>query len=193
LASAACADGWALAEGTGTAYPGRVVALFEQQGGRWHLLQVNPGLDLASELSEYDIPAVLLGQLGRGLGSSVAPEVQAALAPAWLGLPASATTSPVLEGVGSYWMLAAAGPGTNPAKACLYVLRWHHGRWAVQGRTGLEKQFASLLYFHQYQLVQAPGSRWPAFRVGGGDEVPTWSAVIGHVGGAWRVTTITTR
>lgn len=163
------------------------------RGEHWQVLQVNPGLDLSFELIEYDLPAQLFEHLGEDLGASVAPEVQVALPPAWLGLPASAVTSPVLEAAGRYWMLAAAGPGANPAEASIYVLGWEGRRWAVQGRVGHRQQFTSLLLFPQYNLRQVPSSQRPEFHVGDGGEFPTWSALIGYVDGAWRVVKLSGR
>lgn len=180
----ACADGWALAEGTGAAYTGHVIALFDQQAGAWQVLQVNDGTDLAYEVGEYDLPALLFQRLGEQLGPTVAPEVQAALPPAWLGLPADATLTGIMDAGGGPWVLALA-PGPTPSRVSVDILRWRGRRWAVQGMVGPAPAFASLVAFAQYSVVGLAGSPLPAFEVSGTS--PAWNAVIGYLGGRWKI------
>ena len=70
----ACADGWAMAAGTGNAYTGPVMGLFEQIGGQWHNLQLDDGADLAYDLRLYDIPVSLFVRLGAELGPALPPK-----------------------------------------------------------------------------------------------------------------------
>ena len=68
----ACADGWALAVGTGTGFTGSVVGLFDRgwQPKKWELLTLDNGNALPAAPSVYDLPLPLLTQLADKLGSS---------------------------------------------------------------------------------------------------------------------------
>jgi len=141
---------------------------------------------LAYEVGEYDLPASLFQRLGAELGPSLAPEVEAALPPAWLGLPAETTLTGIIDAGGGQWMLAVIAPSQTSSRASIDVLRWSGRRWAVEDRVGPEPDFTSLLLFPQYSVVRLAGSPLPALEVGG--EYPTWSATIGYVGGVgWRI------
>jgi hypothetical protein len=183
----ACADGWAMAEGTGNGYAGPVVALFEEQSHQWQELQINDGTDLAYEEGEYDIPADLFRSLGAELGAIVAPDIQAAAPPSWLGLPTDTTLSGVMTVNGGYWMVGLIQSQPATPQVSIAVLHWADSRWALQGEVGPIRDYSSLLGLDQwYSALPATGLGPPQLRVVG--TYPTWSAVVGYVNGAWRVT-----
>jgi hypothetical protein len=176
-----------MAEGTGNGYAGPVVALFEEQSHQWQELQINDGTDLAYEEGEYDIPADLFRSLGAELGAIVAPDIQAAAPPSWLGLPTDTTLSGVMTVNGGYWMVGLIQSQPATAQVSIAVLHWADSRWALQGEVGPIRDYSSLLGLDQwYSALPATGLGPPQLRVVG--TYPTWSAVVGYVNGAWRVT-----
>lgn len=83
----ACADGWAMAVGTGAGYSGQVVGLFEASmsgssapavTASWKTVEVDNGESLGSDPGIYDIPLSLLDSRAHGLGASLRPALATA-------------------------------------------------------------------------------------------------------------------
>ena len=147
-----------MAEGTGNGYAGPVVALFEEQSHQWQELQINDGTDLAYEEGEYDIPADLFRSLGAELGAIVAPDIQAAAPPSWLGLPTDTTLSGVMTVNGGDWMVGLIQSQPATPQVSIAVLHWADSRWALQGEVGPIRDYSSLLGLDQwYSALPATG------------------------------------
>ena len=187
----ACADGWALAVGTGAGYTGHVVGLFEQDKSNWSVVQLDNGNSLGSGPGIYDIPLSLLQQLAAGLG----PDLRPALATASL-IASSATggylyVNGVITADGAEWYVAekpvgsAATPGADAT-----VYRWSGAAWVKQGQ--VDRVPPSLNYFQApsggwFEAVSYPGSAGPAFTMEGPSSSP---AVLTDAGGTWHVASL---
>jgi hypothetical protein len=188
LSKFACADGWALAVGTGAGFTGQVVGLFEAGKSDWDVVELDNGNSVGSYPGIYDIPLSLLDQLAAGLG----PELRPALA------TASLITTPAmggyfsLDGVitagGAQWYVAekpigsAAAPGADAT-----VYRWSGTGWVEQGQ--VDRVPKSLNYFQApsggwFEAVSFPGSTGPAFMMAG--QSTATAAVLTNAGGRWH-------
>jgi hypothetical protein len=188
LSKFACADGWALAVGTGAGFTGQVVGLFEAGKSDWDVVELDNGNSVGSYPGIYDIPLSLLDQLAAGLG----PELRPALA------TASLITTPAmggyfsLDGVitadGAQWYVAekpigsAAAPGADAT-----VYRWSGTGWVEQGQ--VDRVPKSLNYFQApsggwFEAVSFPGSTGPAFMMAG--QSTATAAVLTNAGGTWH-------
>jgi hypothetical protein len=185
----ACADGWALAIGTGAGYSTQVVGLFEQVGTKWSTIEIDNGASLGSDPGLYDIPLSLLRQLATGFG----PGVQPALATAPLIAKQVTNEALYVNGVitadGADWYLtekltgSAVSPGANAE-----IYRWSGSAWVEQGR--VDHLPKSLDYFYAlsggwFEAVAVPGTSDPGFRMEAGGS-PS-SATLTDTGGAWHI------
>jgi hypothetical protein len=185
----ACADGWAMAIGTGAGYTTQVVGLFEAEGTRWAPVEVDNGDSLGSDPGVYDIPLSLMRQLAAGFGPSVAPALATApliAVPAMVGYP---YLNGVITADGADWYVTETPTGSAESPgADAQIYRWSGSAWVRQGRVdGLP---ASLNYF------QAPSGGWfeaitiavattPEFTMQRAN-APS-ATVLTDVGGAWHV------
>jgi hypothetical protein len=186
----ACADGWAAAIGTGAGFNGQVVGLFEADGTKWRVIEIDNGDSLGSDPGIYDIPLTLLNQLTVGFG----PGVQPALASAPL-IAQTAMTGPgsVPDGVvtadGTGWFLAESATGSaESAGANVMIYRWSGSTWEEQGQ--VDQVPASLNEFQNFSAtwfdaVAVPGATDPGFIMQGGSSAT--QAMITDAGGAWHV------
>lgn len=133
----ACADGWAMAIGTGAGFTGQVVGLFEAVKSHWIAIELDNGNSLGSDPGIYDIPLSLLDRLTRGFGSAVRP----ALATAYL-IATRAMTGPTggsyLSGVmsadGADWYVVERPTGSiKNTGADAIVYRLSGSAWQEQG------------------------------------------------------------
>jgi hypothetical protein len=140
----ACADGWALAVGTGTGFTGPVVGLFDRgwKHKQWALLTLDNGNALPVAPAVYDLPLSLLLRLAARFGPALAPQVAAAKLIARLqslyGFDWPQQNGIVNAG-GAEWLVAATPTGrarndysSPPADAVIY--HWNGGSWVVDGR-----------------------------------------------------------
>jgi hypothetical protein len=186
----AYADGWAAAIGTGAGFNGQVVGLFEADGTKWRVIEVDNGDSLGSDPGIYDIPLTLLNQLAATFG----PSVQPALASASLIAQTAMTgLGSVPDGVittdGSEWFVAESTTGSAESpEADAVVYRWSGSTWEEQGH--VDQVPASLNEFQNFSAtwfdaVAVPGATDPGFIMQGGSSAT--QAVITDAGGAWHV------
>jgi hypothetical protein len=189
LTKFACADGWALAVGTGAGFSGQVVGLFEAGKSTWDVVQLDNGDSLGSDPGIYDIPLSLLQQLAAGLGAQLRPALAIASLIASPATGGYLYVNGVITADGSQWCIAekpvgsAATPGADAS-----VYRWSGTAWVKQGE--VDKVPVSLDYFQAtsggwFEAVAFPGSSAPAFAMQG----PTSSSpfVLTGAGGRWHV------
>jgi hypothetical protein len=189
FAKFACADGWALATGTGAGFSTQVVGLFEQVGTRWSPIEIDNGDSLGSDPGLYDIPLSLLRQLTAGFG----PEVQPALATAPLIAKQASSEALYVNGVitadGADWYPtenltgSVDSPGANAQ-----IYRWSGSAWVQQGR--VDHLPKSLNYFYAlsggwFEAVEVPETSDPGFKMEAGGS-PS-SATLADTGGTWHV------
>jgi hypothetical protein len=189
LTKFACADGWALATGTGAGYTGRVVGLFEADKTSWRTVELDNGDSLGSGPGIYDIPLSLLQHLAAALGPGVRPALATA---ALIAVPAM-TGWPYLNGVitadGAQWYVAEKPTGSVEApQADASVYRWSGTAWAKQGQ--VDRVPPSLNYFRAssggwFEAVTVPGTADPAFMMEGASTPAP--AVLTGTGGTWHV------
>jgi hypothetical protein len=188
LSKFACADGWALAVGTGAGFTGQVVGLFEAGKSNWDVVQLDNGNSLGSDPGIYDIPLPLLQQLAAGLGAQLRPALATAPLIASPAMGGYLYVDGVITSGGAQWYVAekpvgsAATPGADAT-----VYRWSGTQWVEQGRVDRVPQ--SLDYFQApsggwFEAVSFPGSAGPAFMMEG----PASSAreVLTNAGGTWH-------
>ena len=175
----ACADGWALAVGTGAGFTGQVVGLFEAAKSKWSSVQLDNGDSLGSDPGIYDVPLSLLQKLAAGLG----PGLKSALATAALIASPAMTGFLYVNGVitadGSQWYVLEkpTGSSDSPGAEAL-VYRWSGTVWVKQGQVDRLPQ--SLNYFQTpsggwFEAVTFPGSAGPAFMMQGQAQRPEQS------------------
>jgi hypothetical protein len=138
LSDFACADGWALATGTGIGYTGPVVGLFQatpgSDSGDWRTVELDNGISLGSYPGIYDLPLSVLCQLAAHFGPALRPELATTdliASPAMIGYDYLAG---VLTMNGVHWYVAEKPTGndqTPGADAAIY--RWSGTTWISQG------------------------------------------------------------
>jgi hypothetical protein len=185
----ACADGWAMALGTGAGYTTQVVGLFEAEGTRWGPVEVDNGDSLGSDPGIYDIPLLLLRQLTAGFGPSVAPALATAgliAVPAMIGY---VYLNGVIAADGAEWYVRETPTGSDESPgADAQIYRWSGSAWAQQGR--VDQLPASLNYFQApsggwFEAITTAGSTTPEFTMQGANGPGT--TVLSDVNGTWRV------
>jgi hypothetical protein len=183
---AKCADGWALAVGTGEGFSSQVVGLFEQQRDHWQAITLDDGDGLGLAPSVYDIPASLLEMLGEGTGSSVAPAIASTALARSCGDSANemCALSGVMPSDGSDWLLRAI-QSTRRNTASFTVYAWSGRAWDMQGNVGPVVDRGSILGLPGwYQAVTTSSGSAPELVVRGA--AVAWTVVLSYSGGAWR-------
>jgi hypothetical protein len=197
----ACADGWAMAIGTGAGYSGQVVGLFNSYRTKWRAIEVDNGDSLGSFPAIYDIPTSLLLKLAAGFGPSVRP----ALATVPLIAQTATAGYSYLNGVvtldGVDWYVTETPTGSEGAQSAnAQIYRWSGSAWVEQGR--VERLPRSLNYFQAltggwFEPEAVPGSDVPVFAMEGtrslSGETSLSTAVITDAGGFWHVGTAASR
>jgi len=185
----ACADGWAMAIGTGAGYTNQVVGLFEADGTHWRTIALDNGDSLGSDPGIYDIPLSLLRRLAAGFGPGVAPDLATAPLIAQPAMTGWLYVNGVMTADGSEWYVketptgSVESPGANAE-----IYRWSGSAWVEQGR--VDGVPASLNYFRAlsggwFEPVAVPGARDPGFTMQGAGS--SSSEVLTDAGGAWHV------
>jgi hypothetical protein len=140
----ACADGWAVAVGTGTGFTGLVVGLFDRgsKPKQWTQLTLDNGNALPIAPAVYDLPLSLLLRLAARLGPVLAPQVAAAKLIARLQSDYSFSwpqQNGIVDAGGREWLVAAIPTGharnnhsAAPTEAVIY--RWNGKTWVIDGR-----------------------------------------------------------
>jgi hypothetical protein len=183
----ACADGWAMAIGTGAGYGGQVVALFEQAGTKWGPIEIDNGASLGSDPGLYDLPLSLLRTLTAGFGPGVRP----ALATAPLiehSTDEALDVNGVIAADGADWYVtenltgSAAAPGADAE-----IYRWSGSAWVARGR--VDNVPRSLNYFYAlqggwFEAVTVPGTNDPGFAMEASGSRS--SATLTDAGGTWH-------
>ena len=159
----ACADGWALAVGTGAGYTGQVVGLFEAANSKWSVVQLDNGDSLGSGPGIYDVPLSLLEKLAARLGPGLRPALATAAliaSPVPTGL---LYVNGVITADGSQWYVLEKPTGSSDSPgADALVYRWSGTVWVKQGQVDRLPQ--SLNYFQTpsggwFEAVTFPGAR----------------------------------
>lgn len=187
FAKFACADGWAMAIGTGAGYSGQLVGLFEADGKKWLPIEVDNGNDLGSYPGIYDIPLPLLRRLTAGFGPTVRPAL--ATAPLFVNA-AMGADGQYLNGIDVYdgtdWFVneTPTGHGVLPgADAAIY--RWSGSTWLERGH--VNDLPPSLNYWQSgfadwwFEPVAVPGTIVPGFAL------HPDAAVLTDAGGTWHI------
>jgi hypothetical protein len=185
----ACADGWAMAIGSGAGYSGPVVGLFAADGTNWRSVEVDNGASLGSDPGIYDIPLSLLRQLTGAFGASVKPALATAQLIAAPAMTGYLYVNGVIRADGADWYVkeTAAGSAASPgAEAEIY--RWVGSTWVLQSR--VDNLPNSLNYFRAisggwFEAVNFPGTNVPGFKMQGPNSLS--SAVLTDAGGTWHV------
>ncbi len=185
----ACADGWALAVGTGAGYTGQVVGLFEAGKSKWSTVQLDNGDSLGSYPGIYDLPLSLLQQLAAGLGPGLRPALATAGLIASPAMTGFLYVNGVITADGSQWYVLEKPTGSSDspgAEASIY--RWSGTAWVKQGEVDRVPQ--SLNYFQTpsggwFEAVTFPGSAGPAFIMKGSGS--SAHSVLTDAGGTWHV------
>jgi hypothetical protein len=185
----ACADGWAMALGTGAGYTTQLVGLFEADGRRWGSVEVDNGDSLGSDPGIYDIPLSLLRELTAGFGPSVAPALSTArliAVPAMIGY---AYLNGVIAADGADWYVKETPTGSDESPgAFAQIYRWSGSAWVQQGR--VDQLPTSLNYFQApsggwFEAITIAGSTTPEFAMQRANAPST--TVLSDLGGTWHV------
>jgi hypothetical protein len=185
-----CADGWALALGTGSGYSGDAVGLFDQIDGRWKLITLDDGSGLGLDPGILDLPRTLLLKLAGAIGSAVAPaaastgEFRQFSREHPAGQYGLSAMSGVMAANGSDWLIAEGQHNEKPMDLDLY--RWSGSTWALESAfTGIRVRGSIIGLPGWYRAESTPGASTPSFVVKG--ETPGWDATISYQNGAWRI------
>jgi hypothetical protein len=185
----ACADGWAMATGTGAGYTGQVVGLFEAGKSTWSTIELDNGESLGSYPGIYDLPLSLLEHLAAGLGPGLRPALATAALIAAPAMTGWLYINGVITAGGSQWYVAEKPTGSAEAPgANAVVYRWSGTTWLKEGQ--VDGVPPSLNYFRVlwggwFEAVTVPGTTTPGFMMeGGGSAAP---AVLSDAGGSWHV------
>jgi len=199
---ATCADGWALAVGTGAGYTGPVFGLFNQtyHARTWRLLTLDNGSALPVAPSIYDLPLSLLSRLAGRLGPVTAPMVGAAKLIAHLQVGYRfrwPQQNGIVSTPGAEWLVAVVPAGAAPNPYSAYpvgavIYRWNGSRWAIDGRIArLPSSFNLPWSGGWFVPVAARSAESVAFARAGSDDVGAPRArstrVITNDGGTWHV------
>ncbi|HEX2703889.1 MAG TPA: hypothetical protein VHM72_10725 [Solirubrobacteraceae bacterium] len=187
----ACADGWAMAIGTGAGYSDQVVGLFEQAGTRWSTIALDNGDSLGSDPGLYDLPLSLLRELTAGFGPAVRPALATAPLIARNGQNEALYLNGVISADGADWYVAETLTGSEVSPgANAEIYRWSGSAWVEQGR--VDRVPRSLNYFYAvsggwFEAVAVPGTRDPGFKMEEGGSAST--EMLTDTGGTWHVAT----
>jgi hypothetical protein len=185
----ACADGWAMAIGSGAGYSGPVVGLFEADGTNWRSVEVDNGASLGSDPGVYDIPLSLLRRLTGGFGSSVTPALASAQLIAARAMTGYLYVNGVITADGADWYVKETATGSAEAPGAeAEIYRWSGSAWVLQSR--VDDLPNSLNYFRAisggwFEAVNVPGTNDPGFRMQGPNSLS--AAVLTNAGGSWHV------
>jgi hypothetical protein len=185
----ACADGWAMAIGTGAGFSGQVVGLFEADGARWRTIELDNGASLGSDPGIYDIPLSLLLRLTASFGPAVRPALATAALIAAPAMTGYLYVNGVIAADGSDWYVKETPTGSADSPgADAEIYRWSGSAWIEQGR--VDQLPRSLNYFQAlaggwFEAIVVPGTSEPAFAMQGASS-PS-SAVLSDTGGSWHV------
>jgi hypothetical protein len=182
----ACADGWAIATGTGAGYTGQVIALLNVSDQGWQLVELDNGTTLGSFPSIYDIPLSLLRQLSSHFGAALQPEVATGPLIASPAMTGWEYVNRVINVNGALWYIAERPTG-NPSEpqADANVYRWSGTGWMEQGE--IDRVPESLNYFQgpgAFQAVTVPGTNTPGFILVPGGTAPLQA--LTDTGGRWH-------
>jgi hypothetical protein len=189
LTKSACADGWALAVGTGAGYTGQVVGLFEAGKSTWNTVELDNGDSVGSYPGIYDIPLSLLEHLAAGLGPGLRPALATAALIASPPMTGELYVNGVIVADGHDWYVvekptgSVEGPGANAL-----VYQWSGTAWLKLGH--VDHVPPSLNYFRAlsggwFEAVTVPGTADPAFMMQGA--ASSASEVLSDAGGYWHV------
>lgn len=189
LTKFACADGWALAVGTGAGFTGQVVGLFDAGKSAWSVVQLDNGASLGSDPGIYDVPLSLLQQLAAGLGAQLRPALATATLIASPAMGGYSYVNGVITADAAQWCVvekpvgSAASPGADAS-----IYRWSGTVWVKQGQ--VDRVPLSLNYFQApsggwFEAVSYPGSTGPAFEMA--DPASPARSVLTNAGGTWHV------
>ena len=185
----ACADGWAMAIGSGAGYSGPVVGLFAADGTNWRSVEVDNGASLGSDPGIYDIPLSLLRRLTDGFGASVKPALATAQLIAAPAMTGYLYVNGVITADGADWYVKETATGnTESPGAEAEIYHWSGSTWVLQGR--VDDLPNSLNYFQAvsggwFEAVNVPDTNDPGFKMQGPNSLS--SAVLTHAGGTWHV------
>lgn len=194
LSDFACADGWALATGTGIGYSGPVVGLFQatpgSDSGDWRTVELDNGISLGSYPGIYDIPLTVLRHLANHFGAMLQPELATAdlvTSPAMIGYT---YVGGVLTVNGVHWYVAERPTGNeqNPgADATIY--RWSGATWIPQGEVrDLPNSLVTTV--GAFQSIAIPGTADPGFVLQPTN--PAAQDVLTDLGGKWHYAPLAT-
>jgi hypothetical protein len=198
----ACADGWAMAVGTGAGYTGQMVGLFEATmsgssapavAASWSTVELDNGDSLGSDPGIYDIPLSLLGSLAHGLGPSLQPALATAPLIAEPAMTGVIYVNGVINASGVLWYVAEKPTGGQAPGVDATVYRWSGSAWLEQGE--VERVPASLDSFQVsagwFEAVRVQGARDPGFLMeNSGSPHPE---VLTDLGGTWHAARYTGR
>lgn len=189
----ACADGWAVAIGTGAGYTGQVVGLFEANQSSWRTVELDNGDSLGSDPGIYDIPLSLLDELASGLGPAVQPAL--AIAPiiatrAMIGW--TYVNGVMVTGDGDWYVAEKPTGRTEAPGADATVYRWSGSVWVKKGT--VDRVPLSLDYYRAssggwFEAVTVTGTAVPGFIMEGATSPAR--AVLSDAGGSWHVARFT--
>jgi hypothetical protein len=185
----ACADGWAVAIGTGAGFTGQVVGLFEAGRSNWSTIELDNGASLGSDPGIYDIPLSLLEQLTAGLGAGVRPALATAALIAAPAITDWLYVNGVISADGGQWYVDEKPTGNVDAPgADAVVYRWSGSTWLKEGR--VDHVPPSLNYFRAlsggwFEAVSVPGTSDPAFVMESAGSPSR--ALLTDAGGPWHV------
>ncbi len=194
-----CADGWALALGTGPGYTGEVVGLFEATNGGalnpkvtgpWRTVQVDNGDSLGAYPATYDLPLSLLRKLAGPLGPALRPELATApliAEPAMTGITGDTMVPDGVIPFGrSLWFVTEKATGRELAPGAIATIyKWSGSTWVQLGR--VDQVPVSLDLFLTdgwFEAVDVGGSADPGFVVD--NSGPASHYVLTGSGGTWH-------
>jgi hypothetical protein len=183
---AECADGWAIAVGAR-------VGLFDANGARWHLVELDSGASLGCDAGIYDIPLSLLRLLAARLGPVLQPELATAPLVATEAMIGWSYVAGVIGVDGAQWFIAEnpTGHAGDPG-ATATVYRWSGSAWLRQGivdHVPVSLNYYDLtgpypLAFGHFETVTVPGAADPGFILQ--DTTSRHRYMFTNAGGRWH-------
>jgi hypothetical protein len=194
---AACADGWALAIGTGAGFTGPIVGLFDRgyRPGEWQLLTLDNGNALPAAPAIYDLPLPLLVSLAAHLGSSLAAPIDAAQLVARLQSRYGfswAQQNGIVSAGGADWVIAVvparrASNGYSPFPAAAIIYRWDGHTWSTDGRIAKLPESLNVDWNGGWFVGSSPTASASVVTFGLADSLSPTKDVITNRGGSWHV------
>jgi hypothetical protein len=188
LTRVACAGGWALAQGTGIGYAGRVVALFDQIDRKWTPISVDDGSGLGLAPGIYDLSSTLLHRLAAAIGPTVAPTADSTavwdqFTPQDSAGDGLLAMSGVMTSSGSDWVLAEDQP--HPRSVAIDLYRWSGSAWIRQAAFSRIPDDNTVLGLPGWYRAVSTDDATPRFVIKGA--AAPWTVTIFHSAGAWQV------